>query len=320
MSIGQARLDILEDEPKESDPQIYLASPLTHIADDEKARRLVGSEIEIISKAIDECTRNADPRWLVRLHAPIQWTAPWNAGDTRSPPELYAANRRLVIGDTDALIIHGYGGGSMGVGQEFVWATELGVPILYVHHKEEPVSRQLEGTPALLTVAAFADPAQLADVTRCFIRDNRTLIELGPIRRRNRKTRFLPLQVELQGMWANLSQHQQQSVAATAGTSTTHVDFMVADLLEIGMAPIHLLTALGAGLGVDVVSALGRGPLPELGVGQIRALVAAADEQAWGEDTVAHLMDQGRLELARSAVRRFRLDTPDDWLRLHDAL
>lgn len=124
----------------------------------------------------------------------------------------------------------------------------------------------------------------------------------------------------MQGKWANLSQHQQLSVAATAGTSWSHVDFMVGDPLEMGIAPGHLLTALGAGLAIDVVSALGRGALPELGFGQIRALIAAADEQAWGEDTVARLMDQGRLELARSAVRRFRLDTPDDWLRLHNAL
>jgi hypothetical protein len=98
-------------------------------------------------------------------------------------------------------------------------------------------------------------------------RDNRPVIEHGPIRRRNRRTRFLALQVELHERWGNLSQRQRETIAATVGTSKSHVDFVVADQLEIAIAPAHLLTALGAGLGVDIVPGLGRRALPELGVG-----------------------------------------------------
>ena len=320
MRVGQTRLNLFGDEPDEDAPQIYIASPLTHIADEAEARRLVESEIEHISRAVDEATRQAVPSWPVRLHAPILWTAPWNPGDGRSPEVLYMANRRLVVTDTDAMIIHGYGGGSMGVGQEFVWAQELGLPMLYVHHKDEPVSRQVRGTPALLTVAPFTDAAELCDVTRTFLRDNRTLIEQGPARRRNRQLRFHRPQATLHKAWHSLAELDQRRTAATVGISPAQASAIVEHPLETGSSPVHILTAFAAALGVDIAELLAGAPLPNLHIGQMRALIAAAEEQAWDDSNVERLTKRGRLELARSAVRRFRLNTPDDWLRLHNAL
>lgn len=320
MSVGQTSLDLFGVAADESDPQVYVACPLTYLSKDQEARRLVEAEIHQIRSAIERVTSDADPPWRVRVHAPMLWTAPWNQGDNHTPETLYVKNRRLIVGDTDALVVHGFRGGSTGVGQEFFWAQECGIPILFLHHDDESASRQVIGAPALLTVATFREPAELDTRVAEFLRNNRSAIESGPIRRRNRAIRFEATQTYLERAWKGLQPQRRAEVAAAMGQSLAYINSVVEDPLETGIAPSCVLTSLMAHLGVGF-SVLGRGPeLATLDAGQLRALFTAADEHEWTDSVVQRLIEDAQSELARPSVRRFRLDTPDDWLRFRRAL
>lgn len=59
---------------------------------------------------------------------------------------------------------------SHGVGYEIGYALELGKPVLCLHEQGRAVSKMITGNPhPNLTVSAYQDPIQAADLTREFV-------------------------------------------------------------------------------------------------------------------------------------------------------
>lgn len=90
------------------------------------------------------------------------------------------------------LIVIGYRGGSLGAGQEFGWASALRIPILYLRPKGDPLSRQIEGTPADTEFAEFESIEELKAAVVAFVRSRRTAIEDHPRRLRDRPMMLPP--------------------------------------------------------------------------------------------------------------------------------
>jgi hypothetical protein len=313
MSRDQLRMDLFEDDrpPAPPDaPQIYVASPLTGLGGE--ARQTVLAWCHIVENSIDEATRGAADQWLVRTHVPARLSAPW-AKDGRSDEDIYFLNSMTLWTDTDALITVGYHGGSMGAGQEFEWACGQGLPILYVTALADPISRQVRGTPADLTLKEFSSPDDLRDAVTGFLRKHRRTIEDGPRRRASARLRFAPAAAELRNSWTGRGAERQMEIAALARLAPSQIEAMLREPLALAAAPIGRVLALAAAVGV--APPFGAKPVPDLAFDQVRALLSAQAEYDWTDALTAELADAARLELARGGIRRFPLTTIDDWYR-----
>lgn len=313
MSRNQLRLTLFDDEPHPppSDaPQVYVASPLTGLTSE--ARQTVLAWCHIVESAIDEATRGAANPWLVRVHVPARLSAPWGE-DGRTDADVYNLNSTTLCTDTDALVVIGYHGGSMGAGQEFEWACNRGIPILYVTSKGDPISRQVRGAPAELTTIEFESPDELRDATTAFLRRCRRTIEDGPRRRASLRLRLTPVVAELRVAWKALPVHRQREVAAIARLHPRRIATVLGDPLALAALSAGRTLALAAALRICFLPP----PLalPELQLEQLRALFNAQAEYDWSDALALELANAARLELARGGVRRFRLTTIDDWHR-----
>lgn len=314
MSI-QTRLPLEPENRAPDTPQIYVASSLTHL--DRAGIRLVKDECDIINNAIVEMSAEASDRWEVRVHVPAVWSAP-SPTDTRGAEEIYRFNSGLVFCDCDALIIHGHQGGSMGAGQEFGWAEQLGLPILYLYYKGEPVSRQLAGTPAFLETCQFESPIELREAVRNFIRHWRSVIQDGPRRRRSLALRYEAVRIGLKVAWdSQPAKHKETSALSRLP------DRRIEELLErperLAFAPLEQLVGLASALGLELGRLLLPIALPELRADQLRVLFAAEAEHGWTAHDTEQVAEFARLQLARGGTMRFPLNTIDDWARLYEA-
>lgn len=136
-------------------PLAYLAMALTLLPEGAERREAESNEY-IIKQAIVESTTGAADPWQLRVHSPLEHTAPWKRDDL-TPDDLYRINTALLWEEVDALIVLGVRGGSLGVGQELVWAGDQLVPLLYLHSDGQDLSRQVLGMALErdLTVKAF---------------------------------------------------------------------------------------------------------------------------------------------------------------------
>ncbi|MGH2827081.1 MAG: ImmA/IrrE family metallo-endopeptidase [Actinomycetota bacterium] len=267
----QAQLPLEPEKEGPDTPQVYVASSLTHL--NRAGIRLVRDECDIINNAIVDISRETSDPWQVRVHVPAVWSAP-SASDTRGAEEIYRLNSSLVFCDCDALIVHGYEGGSMGAGQEFAWADQLGLPILYLYYKGEPVSRQLAGTPAFLETCGYDGPVELRDAVRDFIRRWRPVIEDGPRRRRSLARRYEPMRIALRMAWnRQLTKHQE--ISALSRLSERRIDELLERPERLAVAPLDRLVGLATAVGLELGHLLLPAALPELGTTQVRALFAA---------------------------------------------
>jgi hypothetical protein len=315
MSGDQQRFVLFPDDrqpPPPDAPQIYAASPLTGLT--AEARQTVLAWCHIVENAVDEATRLAADPWLVRIHVPARLSAPWT-NDGRPEEAVYRLNSMTLWTDTDAVIVVGYRGGSIGAGQELEWACDQGLPILYVTTKSDPISRQLRGTPADLTIRAFEHPDELRDAVTSFVRRYRRTIEDGPRRRASARLRAASSAARLSRAWNGLGGQSKLEVAALVRLQPVRIDLMLEDPLALLAAPLGRVLALGAALGVALP--FGSDGLPELDFAQMRALLTAQLEYEWDDVLTQRLMLTARLELARGGVRRFPLTTLDDWYRFH---
>jgi hypothetical protein len=314
---GQLRLPVAAVSPEDSDtPLVYVASALTHL--DEEGRQLVEAWCHIIQEKVVEVSGEADQKWRLRVHLPIAWSAPWNEQDDRSAEEIYEQNARIVREEADALIVLGYGGGSLGAGQEFAWASAVRLPILYLQNKGQPMSRQIAGTPADLETAEFDTPEDLVDAVATFLRRNRGVIEDGPRRRRNRAAEFARLAAVIRGAWEGIGDYRRDEACGLSRLHRRRIEELL-EPVTLATASLGEVAALTAALGIDLGRALSPAALPDLDAAQLAALRTAAAEYEWTGPTALELLRDARLELAKGGVRRFPLASPEDWARFKEA-
>ena len=183
------------DEP-EPRPILYLACPLTSV--DTATSKLVDSWCTHVINTVTETAADSGQPWEIGVHAPWLWSNPAR-GDGRAPDAIYTMNSHKVR-ESSGMIVLSIGGGSTGIGQELAWAVALRLPVLYLHPKDEPASRQVLGTPGDLTISAFDDATALVDSPH-LLRTQRTVIEDRARRAVGESVNFAALRVALAGEW-----------------------------------------------------------------------------------------------------------------------
>jgi hypothetical protein len=290
---------------------VYVASALTHL--DQQGKLLIDAWCYVIKTAVDEASGA-----YLRTHLPVQWSDPGNVDDTRAPANIYELNAGKLREEVDALIVLGYRGGSLGAGQEFAWAASLRMPILYLRDAENPLSRQIEGTPADVTIVNFTDADGIANGVRGFIRAKRAIIQDGARRRRNRRNQFTAVAEAIRDAWDRLGDNARASVSSEARLNARRVEEVAGNPLVVGAASLDEIAAITGGLGIDMSLWLGPASLPDLNQRELEALRTAATENGWPGGEAVDLLRAARLELARGGTRRLRLTSPADWIRFQE--
>ncbi len=306
--------DVAQPAPPAEAPCVYVATKITGVAPASPERQIIDLAVTAIRDAISECTTQAADQWILRIHAPVEWTSPELTPDMK-PSEVFGTNAQKVIGDTDALIVYGYGP-SAGVGQEVAWAAQLGIPVLYIEPPGHLASRQIAGTSGDIEVRSYTVPDQLKETVRCWIRSRRHQIEASPGRRRTRLALTSVIRTQLCIAWESRPLHLQQRTAAHVGVTPSLIEWWLSDDAIFAAAPFQPLTALCVSLLGSADAITSRRSLTTV---QFEALLIARDEHGWDDHAVDDLRHRAERELARPAIRRFRLESSDDWVRFHDA-
>lgn len=294
-------------------PCIYVATRITGTKVGSPEREMIELAVVTIRDAIVDLTRESADPWAVRVHAPVEWTSPERTPNLQ-PEDVYQRNVEIVLGDSDALIVYGCTP-SAGIGQELTWATQSGLPVLYLEPAGHPVSRQIAGTPGDLTVRS-SPSGELKEIVRSWVRSRRHQIEAGPARRRSRTAVIAPLHARLAYEWSSRGKTDKRAVAAHVGLPPRLLDSWLTDPNLLAMAPMTHIVALTIALTGSLHALEG---VRRLTLDQVEALLTARDENRWSATTTLSLQQRAEHELALPAVRRFRLDTPIDWVRFKEA-
>lgn len=304
---------LFEGDDAEPIPQIYVACRLTNLADDQ--RTLLDSWLTHIEQAITDASADSESPWVVSVHIPFTWSAPWN--DNRPDLEIYKLNSRTVH-ECAAVVILCIDGGGLGVGQEFAWATALRLPVLLLHPADTAPSRQALGTPGDVTVVGFGSAGDLTESVKTFLRTNRPVIEDWRRRSESLEVALLPLRETLAERWYALGETDKQRVQAESRVDLRRIEQIVDDEHSIAGASMSEILSLVGAMGVDASSVLSSPSMPDLTSRQRDALALAADEYEWGGAEVLSLETRGRLEVARGGTRRLSLVTPADWVEFRN--
>lgn len=315
MRSRQLALDVNGDGNDGPIPIVYLACRLTGLTNDQ--RKLLDSWCTHIEQVITETAAESENKWDVAVHIPFTWSAPWS--DARPPEEIYNFNSTTVSGCA-AVIILSIDGGGLGVGQEFAWAAALRLPILLVHPRDQLPSRQAVGTPADLTVAAFANANELAEAVRSFLRANRSIIEDWHRRTNSQILTLTPLRETLAERWHAMAAHDRAQVEAESRVHQRRISQLVEDDRALATATMSEILALVGAMDIDPMHIFTTSTMPDLTHRQREALGVAADEYEWGGADVLALETRARLELARGGTRRLGLATPADWVQFRSQI
>lgn len=294
-------------------PLIYVAMPLSQVPEEHR------ETIELLAFAVNETilqqTRNEIEPWPVRVHSPIKHSAPWK-DDGRSAEDIYELNSAKIWLEADAMVVIADRGGSLGIGQELVWACSLQLPILILHRDGTPISRQARGAAAEhdIEVAAYNDPEHLRDLLDAWLVSRRSQICDGPRRRVGRRGHLSRTCSLLGARWEALGAAGRHHAVMTTRLPATRVERIISDPLAMAAASVQELIAIGCAVGIDLLDLNRTAPLPELAHGQREALAAAATEFDWSAEKTLHLHDAARIELERGGVRRLPLASNNDWL------
>jgi hypothetical protein len=267
-------------------------------------------------RAIEAVTvgdRVEQDRWPAAVYAPLDHTAPWKK-DGLSPEEVYSRNLAEVH-TADALIVIAEDGGSAGVGQELEWAVRLGLPILYLT-ADSAISRQILGAPGFIQAQAYGnDASTLESHVKNFLRQWKPLILDGPRRRQSRQLRFLAVAQRLRAAWEACA--NRTLVAAQVRVDVRYLEIALSEPVLLSVMPIETLISLAHELDVDLASNTPR-PMLSLPVPATRALLAAAETDAWSDRDVERLMFYGRAVLERGDA--VDLSTLTGWRTLYECL
>jgi hypothetical protein len=296
-------------------PCVYVATKITGTTPGSPERQMIQFAVAAIRDALIEATTQAaEEPWDVRVHAPVEWTTP-DQTPNLGPTEIFGRNAHHVFGEADALIVYGWAP-SAGVGQEITWAVQLGLPVLYVEPPGHTASRQIAGTPGDLTCVRPGGPDGLKEDVRRWIRQRRHRIEANAGRRQGRRISYALLHQRLYQEWGLLDPTERQQTAAQLGVTPNLIKWWLTDVDYLANAPTAHIVSLTVALTGTPDPVVGR---HELALSQLEALLTARDEHHWDEPTTEALRRRGEQELATPAVRRFKLDTPEDWTRLYEA-
>lgn len=303
--------------PEPDWPLVCVAAPLSGL--DLAGRQTVSAWSELISAAVVQSGNDARSPWQIRVHLVTKMSAPWK-GDGRSCREILELNSRILKHDADALIIVGYKGGSIGVGQELGWALAQGMPVLYLHHTEDCPSRQVRGAREFgdVVIEAFGDPEHIDSIVLRFLHSRRVQMEAQKRRRGDRIILFGRLQSNLNERWERLTADERLEVMVVARMKPARVQQLLSSVHEIACASLEETLDLAAALGLSATAALGSRSRAELEPRQLEALASAAAEYEWDAAALLRLQEFARVEIARGGVRRLPLSQNEDWLALHE--
>lgn len=292
-------------------PVLYLACPLTSV--DATTRMLVDSWCTLIAKTVADTAADSENPWQVAVHAPIVWSNPAR-GDARPPEDIYKLNSRQVR-DCAGMIVLSIAGGSTGIGQELAWAVALRLPVLYLHHRDEPVSRQVLGTPGDVSVVAFKDGDDIVETVRGFLRNQRSVIEDHARRAKGEATKFTAMRTSVAEEWDRSPEPDRLRVQAETRIHRERITELLENDNSIALASLSELSALAGALMVPVTAVPPLQHLPELGERERDALRLVCDEYDWPGSKALDIELAARLELARGGIRRLTFQSPEDWLR-----
>lgn len=160
-------------------------------------------------------------------------------------------------------------GGSLRAGQELVWASTVRLPILYLRNKGQPMSRQIAGTPADLDTAEFEAPGSLVEAVAAFLRQNRGgSSRTGPAGAGTARPRFTYLGAMIRAAWRGLANHGWEEISGRSRLHRRRIEEL-AEPIGLSTASLGEVTALTAGLGIDIGRALSPAALPDLDASQL---------------------------------------------------
>ena len=257
-------------------------------------------------------------------------TPPWVAkGKAFSSEEVWLIDTTKVLEEADAVIVHGFQGGSTGVGIELALAFGRGIPVLYVHHDTCEVTRMVKGMPALVEVKPFFDHGddgthELRRIVREWLIKWRPVIAEGPANRRSLVDLFGPTQRSLREKWKQATQEERARVAFTARMTPSEVAEYLSNPLRMSSLPTSKLMLLGSALGESVPLLLApHWRPPPLTTPEVDALQAAAAEYEWGPmfaqtiENVARVHKEvlKRKSLVARQSAHYDFGNPSEWVR-----
>ena len=296
-------------------PLVYVVTALTALNEDE--RKLVDGWSDTINRAVIEAgePEGGGPP-TIRCHTPITTSAPWK--DSRRTAEQVFDLNFTTVATADALIVLGHGGGGYGGGQEMAWGVAGRIPVLFVYHQDDPLSRQVKGTPADIAFESFSDAAELAIKVRQFIRVRRKdLYRHVAIRQARTLTYSTPMGL-LEERWLALPPGQRAALPGQTGIHGRQIESMLSSVHTLALASINEIIALSSALGLGLGELFAAQRLPELSPRELSALRMAAKEFELGGVEVLDLQMRARIELAKGGIRRLPLVSPADWIDFRD--
>jgi hypothetical protein len=298
-------------------PLLYIATPLSHL-DDEEDRQHVQLLAHTVHRGVQDYLRESGESWQVKQHLPIKSSAPWG-GDERDGKDVYELNSSKLSAEADALVMVAFRGGSIGMGQELAWAGARSIPVLYLHPKNANVSRQIEGMRSEyeLTIEEYDGPESIGAVVGHWLLSRRATISDGPRRRRGLALRYVERQRRLAETWRALPVEEQAKVIAVTGLLRGRIERMLSDPLMLAAASVREVGDLAAAMSLEATGELFSRPLPELRAQQLQALSFASAEFEWDYETALDLHTKARVELARGGIRRLPLASSQDWETFH---
>lgn len=290
-------------------PRVYVACALSSVSGEDW--RLLEDDCEAIKRGIVGASKDSTPAWDCFVHAPIDHTSPSRA-PSLTAREVWRKNVREVQCWADGLVAHGFKGGSCGVGQELTWAFERGLPILYVHHRDSPVSRQIRGMAELspwFDIREFQASDHLERISRAWTVERRHVIENGPLHRAYVCSAWEPVRGELATRWELFTRAEKARICAAARTDPEEIVDVLDHAMRLSSLPGAKLVSLLSAFDVDPLLYL---PFPLMGLtrDERKALEECRRRLEWGESFTHAIEFAGRRIKQRMsiAVSRDELD------------
>jgi hypothetical protein len=169
--------------------------------------------------------------------------------------ELLRLNQR-ALSSSDAMIAHGYNGGSCMLGSLMQHALDRipAMPVVVFHHRGDKMSKSLLGLRddyPWLEIIPFDDELDLSGHVGEWLMRNGEDIARGPARRRAATEDLRNFQATALSAWEAGPENVKAEVAKSMGLSVGRVDFIVHEPLQLSSLSTARLDLLSTGLNLD---------------------------------------------------------------------